>query len=506
MRYRFIFLFAILLVISACNVEKPHLPSWDVTLNVPLLNETYLLSDLVDNEDIFIGDDDVLYLQKTGDLSTPQFGDVVFDTQFSLGPLPLPSGVPIEGSFSPEDQTEGYQIAYGEISGGAIKIRITGAQNLAEAVTITFDGLHTSTGEPFTIHWNGSSGWQTTSLVGAKIGTENSNQLITEIGFSVLATSNEPQGTTIGNIEVRIDSDLTYHKFQGILTNYALPSDESAQTVDIDYPYDIEEAVELQEADMAINLTNPIGYTCIFTGDLYAKNDKTGAEVTIPILDDSGNNLEVPAAEPGVPSQVQFIISNGVTELLQIMPHRIEIRNSAFRITSGTAGTIGTVNSTDQIAGTYMVTAPFQFILHPHTFLLDEPIDLEISQENQDRIRQNGLSSDLALQIKNMLPIGASATVYIGTTPNVSPSDSTSYAIKRSVTILPIGQAPGFQNVNLSLNEEELQVFANPMIYIQMEFSLDSGGAPVTITAAMSDYVQIRGMLKAKVHITEEGL
>lgn len=505
MRPYILFLFAFLLVLTACQVETPHLPSWDVTLNVPLLNEKYLLSDLVDNEYIFIGDDNVLYIQNSGDLSTPSFGEVVFDTSVDLGPLPIPSGIALDGSFSPDDQTEGYQISYGEISAGSIRTRVTNGQDLT-SLTITFNGLYTSTGAPFVINWSHNSGWQNTSLAGAKMGTENAPALLEQIGFRVFATSTQPNGATVGNIEVSIENNILFSKFQGILENYSLPSNESAQNIDIDYPYDIEEAIELQQADLAIDLTNHIGFNCEFTGDLFAINNISGDSISIPILDDQGHNLLIPAGSSAVPSQHQFTISNGITQLLQIMPHRIEIRNSVFRITGGTVGNIGTVNSTDNITGTYNVTAPFEFILMPHTFLLNEPVELEISQENRDRITQYGVDASLALQVLNMLPIGANATVYVGNTANISPADSTTYAIKRDYHILPIGQAPGFQNVSLALNEAELQVFASPIVYVQMEFSFDSGGAPVTITAALSDYVQVRGMLSAKVHITEEGI
>ncbi|HNX38016.1 MAG TPA: hypothetical protein PKI15_06620 [Candidatus Cloacimonadota bacterium] len=500
--YIIFFLFVFLLAVAACQVETPHLPSWDVTLNVPLLNEKYLLSDLVDNENIFIGDDNVLYIKNSGDLSTPSFGEVVFDTNVDLGPLPIPSGVALQGSFSPDDQTQGYQISYGEIASGSIRTRITNGQDLT-ALSITFDGLYTAAGAPFVINWNHNSGWQNTSLVGAKMGVETSNVLLDEISFSALGTSSQPNGTVVGNIEVQIDSHISFNKFKGILENYILPSNESAQNIDIDYPYDIEQAIELQQADLAIDLSNHIGFNCVFSGDLFARNNITGDSISIPIVDDNGNNLLVTAGSTAVPSQQQFIISNGITDLLQIMPHHIEVRNSSFRITGGTVGNIGMVTSSDNISGTYNVTAPFEFELHPHTFLLNDPIELEISQENRDRITQYGVDASLALQVLNMLPIGANATVYVGSSPDIAPADTTSYVIKREYHILPIGQAPGFQNVSLSLNEEELQVFSSPMVYVQMEFSFDSGGAPVTITASLSDYVQIRGMLSAKVHIEE---
>lgn len=189
---------------------------------------------------------------------------------------------------------------------------------------------------------------------------------------------------------------------------------------------------------------------------------------------------------------------------MQIMPHHIEIRDGLFKLRDGVSGAIGSVHAADQVTGSYTVDAPFEFLLLPHTFLLNEPKKLEISLENRDRIRKNAISAGLELQIKNMLPVGASATIYVDTDSLFSMADSLSYAFKREVSLGSVSENPGFQPVNLSLNAEEMQIFSNPMLYFQLAFSFSSNGLPVTITASPSDYVQVKGMLKARVHIEDK--
>jgi hypothetical protein len=103
-----------------------------------------------------------------------------------------------------------------------------------------------------------------------------------------------------------------------------------------------------------------------------------------------------------------------------------------------------------------------------------------------------------------MLPIGATAKLYIGTTTAIDPADSTTYELTRELTIRPVSVNSGYQELEFQISPEEMEIFTNPMIYMQMAFSFESNGMPVLITAAPSDYVQIRGMLNARVHIEED--
>ena len=502
-RYRFL-LFAFLLFLAACNIEKPHLPSWDIDLDVPLLNETYLLADMVDNEYIYIGADNALYLQNSGNLSTPVIGDIEFYPEVAIGPLPIPSGIAVDGMFSANDTVEGYEISYGVIDRGAIKTYFTDVDPAVTSIVISFDGIYTPEGNPFQIVYNGSSNPQITSLAHHRVGIANSNTLLDHIGFTVRATSSKPNGAPVANLQLRIENSFQFSEFQGKLMNYSLLIEDNLESIDIDYPYGIEEAIQLLSARLALSFTNELGFVCEFQGNLLARNDITGATVTIPIKDDEGNNFLIDPAQGGIPETTELILRTGIAPLLQIMPHHIEVIDGVFKLKDGINGGIGVVHTTDQIRGSYTLDAPFNFLLLPHTFLLNEPLELEISAENRDRIQKNGISADLALQIRNMLPIGASATIYVDRDSLFAPDDSTSYAFKRAVSIKSVSEAPGFQNVSFSLSETELQVFAHPKLYFQLAFSFKSNGLPVTITAAPSDYVQVRGKLRARVHIEED--
>jgi hypothetical protein len=62
MKKYLVWILGILLLLSACDLKKPIIPQWDVTLKVPLLNEIYPVLDLVDGENILIDADCLMYL------------------------------------------------------------------------------------------------------------------------------------------------------------------------------------------------------------------------------------------------------------------------------------------------------------------------------------------------------------------------------------------------------------------------------------------------------------
>jgi hypothetical protein len=93
----FIFIFALLL--SACDMsfQKPVMPSWDVTANIPFGNETFYLKEIANDSTIVIqGSDSLLFMEIDGEIdpftiSMSEFTSEQIDTShyFQLGTLQL---------------------------------------------------------------------------------------------------------------------------------------------------------------------------------------------------------------------------------------------------------------------------------------------------------------------------------------------------------------------------------------------------------------------------------
>jgi hypothetical protein len=518
----FVLVLAAALFMAACNVRKPVMPEWDVELNVPLMAETFFVSDLVDSVNIVLGDGNILTLQGTGSAETPAFGDIDLNPDVESPAIPILSGIQSDATFpfvdsDPSDGT--VQLSYGQLVSGVIGSRFQNVAPETQQVTVTFTELRTPAGAPFEIAWSGNSGWTNNNLEGCTIGTINSGQILQNLHFSITATSSLPNGTQIGDLTLRANSNLAFGHFQGHLDGLTFPLEESASHINVDYPYDIDEAIQLQEASLAVTLTNRLKFHCQFNGQFYAVNNDTGEERYIDILD--GNNqpyMANPATNEG-PGTTHLNFTNGIEQLLQIMPDEIEIRNGFFVINSSASGILGEVRNSDTILGDYTINAPFIFELFESTIRLQDPIQIEISQENRDRILNNALGAELTLNVLNTVPVGATATVYIGNTEAIDPADPDSYAYQRPVTLhskqfveahigdpaYPEINSLGEQIITVTLSEAEVDVFAAPLVYLLWTFSFEDSDGVVTVTANTGDFIRIKSMIKAGLHISEGG-
>lgn len=514
MKRKLIFVLAGLSLLAiSCSVKKPVLPEWDVTVNVPLMQKKFFVSDLVDSVNIIIGDDDVLVLRGTGSAETPMFGNVEISSNFELGPLPILSQVTVNGSVPLVDDSGNAQLAFGRFASGVIGVRFQNMHPQGHNVKLSFPDIRTASGGVFEIGYPGSSGWTNMSLEGCEIGTLNSNVLLTELRYTITPNSQLPANFELGDLTVRLDSPFSFELFQGHLDNMQLPLENSESTINIDYPNNIEDAIQLQAASLYVSLTNQVGFACEFHGEFYAINTRNGQSRSIPILDNNNQPFTANPATAAGAGITELMFENGIEQLLQIMPDQIEIRNAYFLINSSSAGDIGTVRSSDIIVGDYQLDAPFVFELLESTIRLQDPIQINISEENRTRILNNARDAALSVLVKNRLPIGARADMYVGNTAEIDPADPATYLFTRSVTLHSrqwVEQHPGDPDINangeqmltLELSEAEVNVFANPSVFLLWTFSFENSGGVVQITASPADYIQIKSMVRAGLHIS----
>ncbi|HOH46656.1 MAG TPA: hypothetical protein PLX59_02360, partial [Candidatus Cloacimonadota bacterium] len=314
-----------------------------------------------------------------------------------------------------------------------------------------------------------------------------------------------PDGVMAGNLVMKIHGALSCGFFRGHLDDYVLDSAGAVESIDVTYPHGVDEAIDLQTASLVINVTNHIGFPSEFSGEIFARNDNTGQTRQIPIKDDNNNNFMIPAATGGLPATYEMVITTGIIELLEIMPHHIEIRNSSFRFGLTDPDAIGEVQSTDNIEAAYNVSAPFTFRLNDNEIRLQDPLEIEISQENIERIQKYGISGGLRMQVLNKLPLGAEASIYVALSDSIDTADPSTYSLKRDVTVDSYQVNSGFQVIDeLLISPSELHIFTNPKIYVLMSFRFNTHGEFVTITASPADFIQVRGMLSAKLKVDVE--
>ncbi len=497
-----LFVLVLLASLGACTIKSPVLPQWDITLNLPLINQKYYVKDLVDSVNIMVGDDDVMYLHSEGEISTAEFGDVAFSPQINTPSIPVLSGHVASDSFPLVDDESGFSISYGELSAGSIKVNFSDINPATQSIQITFVELLNPDLSPFQIAYEGSEGWSELDLAGCYLGTMSSGALVEELSFSISSSSSLPNNSYLGDIQILIDSPMQFSLFEGYLPNYILNLQDNDVELEISYPMGIESAIQLMEASLLINVTNRIGFECEFEGNLYAVNNTTGESRTIPVIDENGANYLIAPASQGQAQDTQINLTNNIESILSIMPDQFQFRDAFFRIHSLNQA-IGQVRNTDYIDGIYTINAPFHFILNSSRIIVKDEVEIEISKENQDRIRRNAIFAALAIEFKNNLPFGALAELYFGVEPEIDVDDPATYAFSRSVEFHSVEVDEGQISVDMELTKNELDVFANPKVYMRWAFTFDDTITPIYITASPLDYIQIRSMMNAKLHIEE---
>ncbi len=497
MKKLYLLMMAVIVLLGACQIKNPVLPKWDIELDLPLINDMFYVSDLVDSSNIAIDSTNVLLITAESD----QFGPVPFTPNLNMENIPIPGNG--HELFLPflDDGGE-VEPAYAEFQAGLIRTRFTNVHSSVQELKLVFHNIFTAAGEEFSIAYSGDNGWVNTSLAGLHLGNPSSNQVISELPITLVVSPALPAGTTAAQFSLQANSMLLFSEFRGRLNNYSLEMQSGMGGIDISYPYGIDQAVALQEASLRVYLKNYIGFNAKFSGRIKAQNE-AGVTRYIDILDDSGNNYYAPAANGTQPGEITLDFHNNVSYLLQIMPTHLEMVDGVLTINSGQV--IGDVEMTDQLFCDYLINAPMTFVFHQHDIVIREEQVLNIPEENRERIRKNALWADLQLQVQNKLPIGAMAKVYFSTVPTtVSDTGVIGFeGFSEQMTLHSSHVNPGWQSVELYIDEAEMQILTAPSIYLRWVFSFEESDGPVTIYAGTADYIHVKGMMVAKLRVEE---
>jgi len=497
-----VLLIVVALLLTSCNIKKFSMPTWDVNLNIPLLNEKFFVSDLIDSVNFFAGDNNSIIFQTSGTLDTSPIGEIPVPMDVDTGELNLQSGIEMTNAFPLSNLQTGREIAYGLISDGGLRVTFSGMHSSVSLVTLTLTNVINENGA-LTIDYDGNEGGYLIPLAGYQVGTPGSNTIVQNIDFTVSIVSTEDPGTSVGSLRLSMIDDLVFTEFRGRIPSFTIDVVDNQSHIEISYPWGIENAIQLQDANIVLHVESPIAYPCVINGDFYAINYTTGMADTISLVDENGLPYTINPRVGNVQGITDIQFSHNVDQLLRIMPEYIELRNAWFEI-DNSAGEIGELNATDVINGEYIANSPFSFILFPAQITPRDTIKIEVTSENRDVIRKNVLSATMQIGILNQLPIGAETTMYFGTSPVIDTADTTTYELKVVAHIYAKAVPNLEQIIPLSLSHDELLLFTNPTVYLKQTFRFDASDGPVTITASPADYIQLRSMINIAAHVEEQ--
>lgn len=516
MKRAVLFLLIILLFVVSCEVKKPVFPEWDINLRVPLMSRSFFVSDLVDSVNIVLGDDDVLVLRGTGMAYTQQDVQVHYTPQINVANIPLISGMDQPLSMPISDAHNRVELWYGIISSGAVKARFSNVSPQLQQATLTFHDIRRPDGSVFEIAFDGSSEWVSHSLVGCSIGDEDLSAEFTQMNVTLTVQSGLPNGSNVGTLDLLFNERFHLAELYGLLHNFDIPVLENAGTIEITYPENVENTIRLMEAKLKLTIQNEVGFACEIQGTIKAERTETGQEVIVPLVDDNGNNLTIGPSDANGPGEGVFIIEEGIGEMMQIMPNKISLLNMKYIVRNDLMDGIGSLRHTDRVLANYQVDVPFTMIIFDSFLKLKEPIELTVDKDNRRLFDNHVDYADLQFLVLNKLPLGCDLQMIFSTQPEVDHTDPSTYLMKKEVTLHsfhwvennpnhPSVNSNGEQLLSLSLSREEVSIFSNPKLYLNLVFTMEStGGQPITIKGSPADYVRVKSMIRAVLHVSED--
>jgi hypothetical protein len=465
-----------------CSLEKPSAPSWDVHLEIPLLNKHYTMVDLSeDYDELDIQDDDVIFTIEQ-DLETFQVGDqlrvsgVHYETPLLFGQVNDDSVIVPLSPVVAEQAV---------IKSGSATLTINNPNNYPIQFVLELTDLFQSFDPPF--FWQGdvpandSRSFSIDNLEGY-IFTPPVHGGRNYVRFSAQLSGGDPGDQVQAVLDV---SDLTFRSLTGVLNQMSLDLEEVEEEIDI--PEQLRD-FQIAAADLRLVLRSGLLFpleTDILMEVLESVNGPT------PVL--SLNETLVPG---GSGSDTLYV--GDVSDFVNSLPTRIRLSGS---LVLGDGTVSDQITDTTTVRGSALFQAPLTMQL-PSDSTEMEVDTLDIDEDGRERIRDNLMELHLVADVENHLPVGASMRIYFSR--NISVYQFPELVLEADLDPAPTEGSPGVvtqaasSHIDMLLTKEDLTLFEHPDVYVGIRLYFP-GTAGEMVRVRPSDYIHINSYLFADI-------
>lgn len=401
---------------------------------------------------------------------------------------------------------------------GVIDLEFTNETGLITDVEVSIPFLLDNQGNAFTDNLNLNAGEQaqlTLDLADMRI-AEPSGKYVDSLAVYYTANTEAPQGylhvrstdRVVVDISVR---EINLRSFAGFMSPDTFEIDPIEQSDLVDYS-DFPEGISLSDADLQLQLSNEI-YIEDLSMDLLITGyhrDESGA-----IVDSAQLNIldkQITPGRPGAPGTTTINVSGAaVTSLLNILPTDIR--------TSGSVRGAGEVevSQNGRIYGSYSFSTPLSFQISQEAIWEgDEEVleDEDIDDDLQEATSENFEAAELAVQLTNHTPLGATLRVIVSADPgrtniyDEAPLNP-ELEFEKTITITAATSDPvtGYvteanqDQLLLQLSKEEAMLFQNPPLRIGYQLRIPQTNGVIAVRA--SDFVKISGMARVEINVKD---
>ncbi len=491
------------LAILRCTIHKPVTPSWDAVFELPLIDSTFTVADLVEDADHMSvrGDEVAVDIDETPDAF--RVGEYLTTGMTWNENLLSFGGVGTTGARQSISDTlileDTILIESAVFDSGDVNVEL-------DNQTGFFIGLHAEV--PSLRNPDGSMvvfdrsalppGFSRVSIplenISFRPGIGAGRNFIPYDGFIILQS---PAGSAGHSVRVRIDlSKVKYKSVTGWLNRTSASVDE---TVETDFEgSDAFEGIQFGSALLSLTLRNPVG----FPGSL---------DVVITGESRDGRTASVPVRAAVAASAATQIGPVDVAPLVNLMPETLRIRGTLYM---GDGLTKATITRDDSVSAAIRIHAPLVFSLPAKTNDTD-PDTIVMEKDDREFVRRNLGEASLVLDLLNHIPIGASVSLYFSGTRGgdelyAHPDFLKTVALAKPQTAPVSGTAlnpglvtsPALSTISIGLDSAEVEVFDHPEVFWGMRLEFPGTGGMVKVRA--DDWIRVQCRIRALVTVDLE--
>ncbi|MDD3049894.1 MAG: hypothetical protein PHR06_01990 [Candidatus Cloacimonetes bacterium] len=521
------FVILILLVLTSCTIKDPQKPDWNTDLSVPLINETYMVNEL-ETSDYFTVTDSLIYFSSSG-----QFQGEIIPNDINLKSktselMQVQTNSTISG-YLPIDENDVYnessglletlQIRYAKIGSWLLQIETDLTVPIDEMI-ISFHEVYDSNGNNKNIVITDFTQTHIENMQGLFIGTQDNEELIPNLNFDITTISSNELREDAGSVRLffegndLITSRIFFAFFHGRMKNKNFSMNDYSQLIDVEYPYNLDQAIEPYGVSLNLTLSNSLGFDVILRAVMTGYNDTTGDSMQIVFDENYPETIRANAApSPGEHSVTNITLFESIGELIALIPNRVNLTDVKFIAAPG-FNHDGFAYSGTNSSGIYEFFVPFTFRINESVITPEKIVETIISEENQEYITKYAVSAVLELELLNRLPLGAGIDVYMSTVndtaiifnPQLYPEYPSLYFTDEADTIRitaadnsNINNPPVSSQISLTLSKADVDFFNNERFYTAMKIHLY--GSDEIVIIKPSDYIAVKGFLFLKAHV-----
>ncbi|MDR3626657.1 MAG: hypothetical protein P4L45_07480 [Ignavibacteriaceae bacterium] len=494
-------------------------PQWDVDLNVPIVNKTYTLNDIIKKQNyisiqgtssadsIYViqsntysqGTDVAKFVQVTTQTSSP--GNIIpvsslIDTSVTIY-LPIPEGAILQKAV---------------FTSGVLKFQVHNPTLVTAYINMTLPGI-SKDGNQLTIHLTalpGDNSLMEYPLAGYNYTLPQNQQTVNQDKIQFIIGSSYPNGSILAFLTMDLySSDFYFSSVTGYLPTKDLGAISNSFSLNLGQATNYRDKVSLKNGNLSLNInyisanSNPFGFELKNVNIIGKREDGTKIYLTD---NTDGQNLTFKLNNGSYSHQFTQDNSN-INSFISFIPSSVVLNAEYIMNPDGTTGTVAVADSI-KFSSSFSSTSALAF----QKSVITDTAGIDISDQDSKKIK-DAKSAYINVSVQNGIPLDTWLTITLVDTlfkplftlKNSGSSDS-SFSFS-AASVNTSGEVTGLVSSNLLIQldstQTEMLSRARHVIY---SATLQSNTGAQYVTVRPNDVLKVSVYGGVKYHVNTDDL